>query len=311
MGATAERVAAAVGWRYRGVRAFLVKCWYYGTKRGFWRASFVRAFRRRPFWFTGKHGIRLELYPTDNLVWRFDRNSNFDDDATLAVVDDVLAKGMTVFDVGANMGAFSLYCAAKAGETGSVYAFEPTRQTFERLTRNAAAAPSSFAALRLEQAAAGASSGTTTFYEFPASYSVWNSMHAHSMHAANGKLVRPVAEVQVPVVALDDYCEQHGIDGIDLLKIDTEGHELDVLHGCRRLLGRQRIARLLFEVSEETLAGLGGMGVRDVVDAVCELGFDVWRIETDGRRTPVAGRGDLPGFANYYALPSGPPPATT
>ena len=45
-------------------------------------------------------------------------------------------------------------------------------------------------------------------------------------------------EVPVRVETLDGYCERHGIDSIDLLKVDTQGYDLNVLKGAA---GRMRV----------------------------------------------------------------------
>ena len=45
----------------------------------------------------------------------------------------------------------------------------------------------------------------------------------------------------VPVVRLDDFCLQNGMRRVGLLKIDTEGHDLEVLRGAEALLGNSTI----------------------------------------------------------------------
>lgn len=40
----------------------------------------------------------------------------------------------------------------------------------------------------------------------------------------------------VPVITLDDFIDQHNVYDIDFVKIDTEGHEIEVLKGMQRLI---------------------------------------------------------------------------
>lgn len=54
----------------------------------------------------------------------------------------------------------------------------------------------------------------------------------------------------VDILTLDDYCSTNGIDHIDLLKIDTEGHELAVLLGASRKINNQCIDAIHFEFNE-------------------------------------------------------------
>ena len=48
----------------------------------------------------------------------------------------ILRPGMTVLDIGANQGVFTLYCADRVGSTGKVIAFEPDREMFSALEAN-------------------------------------------------------------------------------------------------------------------------------------------------------------------------------
>jgi hypothetical protein len=58
------------------------------------------------------------------------------------------------------------------------------------------------------------------------------------------------ASYPVPVSTLDIYTQQHGIDHIDLVKIDAEGFDLNVLEGASRLLDEQKIDIFLFEYAD-------------------------------------------------------------
>jgi hypothetical protein len=51
----------------------------------------------------------------------------------------------------------------------------------------------------------------------------------------------------VQMRVLDDYCSERGVQRIDLLKLDVEGHELDVLQGAKRMFQEQRIGMVSFE----------------------------------------------------------------
>ena len=53
--------------------------------------------------------------------------------------------------------------------------------------------------------------------------------------------------IQVQKTTLDDFCKTHNIPNIDILKIDTEGHEREVLIGAKRSLSKTRY--LLIEIN--------------------------------------------------------------
>ncbi|RED44191.1 FkbM family methyltransferase [Aestuariispira insulae] len=54
-------------------------------------------------------------------------------------------------------------------------------------------------------------------------------------------------EINVPVDTVDDYCAARGIEAIDILKIDVQGHELKVLEGASAMLGDKKIRLVYFE----------------------------------------------------------------
>ncbi len=51
------------------------------------------------------------------------------------------------------------------------------------------------------------------------------------------------------MVSLDAFCAKTGMDGIDLLKVDVQGHEPAVLAGSRGLIGRRAIRTIFFELN--------------------------------------------------------------
>ena len=51
----------------------------------------------------------------------------------------------------------------------------------------------------------------------------------------------------VRIDTIDNYCKTNGVTKIDLLKIDVEGHELDVLEGARNMLNHNLIKIVTFE----------------------------------------------------------------
>jgi hypothetical protein len=55
--------------------------------------------------------------------------------------------------------------------------------------------------------------------------------------------------IDVDVTTVDDFCRQEGIEGIDVLKADTQGYELNVLRGASDLMRRNRIGALVLETN--------------------------------------------------------------
>jgi hypothetical protein len=96
----------------------------------------------------------------------------------------------------------------------------------------------------------------------------------------------PHEPVEVPVLTLDDYCEAHGIDRIDALKMDVQGAETAVLEGFRRTLARTPPRWMLIEFTPELLTGAGS-SPEAFWKLLDELGFEPHRIEPGGTKVPI------------------------
>ncbi|MHC4265896.1 MAG: FkbM family methyltransferase [Planctomycetota bacterium] len=90
---------------------------------------------------------------------------------------------------------------------------------------------------------------------------------------------------RVIIDTLDHYCQAHSIDSIDLLKMDVEGHELDVLKGSSRMIEERRIKLVSFEfgpcnVDTRTF-------FKDYFYFFKERGFTIHRITRTGYLHPL------------------------
>lgn len=145
-----------------------------------------------------------------------------------------------VFDVGANEGNW-LTSVLRIAPDARLHAFEPQPALAEKIRVRARG-------VEVTNAAIGEHPGTLTLYDY--------ADHPGSSHASllpgvidgvHGGTPRSTA---VPVIRLDDYCQEHSIEAIDLLKIDVEGFELAVLRGAHRLLQAGKVAAIQFEFNE-------------------------------------------------------------
>jgi FkbM family methyltransferase len=145
-----------------------------------------------------------------------------------------------IFDVGANIGQTSRQ-ARDAFPDARIHAFEPHPETFGKL--KISAAQDRFLAYQL---ALGEKDGEATFYEYASSGegSLINSLTPNARfplqygHSATGC-------ISVTCSTIDSFCAEHKIDHVDLLKIDTEGFDLNVLRGAERML-RQRAIKFVY-----------------------------------------------------------------
>lgn len=157
----------------------------------------------------------------------------------LEIVREHLRPGMTFYDVGANIGIFSMMAARIVGSGGQVVAFEADPEIADRLREHAAR--NLFAWVNVEQKAAWRESGTVMFERVDASVSPDRGV-GHVVEAKNERVVT------LDAIALDDCSRTYRPP--DFIKCDVEGAEGEVFQGARRLLEKQR-PRVLCEIHNE------------------------------------------------------------
>ncbi|OGA50761.1 MAG: hypothetical protein A3G25_14150 [Betaproteobacteria bacterium RIFCSPLOWO2_12_FULL_63_13] len=171
----------------------------------------------------------------------------------------LLGPGMNVIDVGANYGAYTLTLGRCVGETGRVWAFEPSPEVAAAL--RGSCAENDFAHVEVIEAAVAERSGRAALVD------------------RGGAELRQIVfesdtrsgDHQVAVTSLDLWAEAAGWPSIDFIKIDAEGLETDIVRGGRRFFARQSpLVMAEFLNGAERNDGLIGE-----FDA---LGYPAWRL---------------------------------
>jgi len=139
-----------------------------------------------------------------------------------------------IFDVGANSGMMSLQFA-KLVPAGKVYSFEPTFYTFSKLKRNIELNPEFAKRIVAVQSFVSSSTSEKADIKAYASWKVGGVVEGvrHRVHGGIEKSAEGTA-----AVSLDDFCERERIERLDFIKIDTDGHELEVLKGGKKVIGK-------------------------------------------------------------------------
>ncbi len=158
------------------------------------------------------------------------------------IISKFCKPGMTVLDVGANIGEWTLTMANGVGAQGRVYSFEPTPFLFDALNKTVAA--NQFNQVTVSPYALSDKSKTMDFYiqydenelldarlsrlDSPADFKEW---------ITDGKKAK---KIQVETITLDEFAVKEKLERLDFIKIDAEGYESAIVEGGLTVLKKFR-----------------------------------------------------------------------
>jgi FkbM family methyltransferase len=203
-----------------------------------------------------------------------------------------LRKDMTLVDIGANQGEFSLF-AAKRLSHGSVYAFEPMNIFYQQLEEN----------IKLNNF-----SNIQTFHfglsDRPAEVPIYlGESGGAGEHEGLGTIFqtqqrsRLVQNIRLEV--FDEIAKQIPLNKIDFFKIDVEGAELMVLKGALNTLKKTRPV-VMIEMNEDTYRSAGYSG-EDIKQFFRDLNYSMNRIKKGGHLEQIK---ETPPFSNVIFTPN-------
>jgi FkbM family methyltransferase len=187
-------------------------------------------------------------------------------------------RDLCIFDVGANQGQFlEMIAAGLRGIPFRVHAFEPSATSFETLREKSR----TLSGVTLNNIALGREPGHAELFYERAGSGLASLYKRRLDHFA----IDFSQSDRVRVETLDRYCTEFGIQRIDLLKLDVEGHELEVLRGSERMFSERRIGIVSFE--------FGGCNIdsrtflQDFYYFFQERGMTMFRITPSGYLWPI------------------------
>jgi FkbM family methyltransferase len=188
-----------------------------------------REFSGLPIYVSPEASLRywLPMSKADGMIYRMAR--------------ELVSPGDVVWDVGANVGLFSLCAAARAGETGSVLSIEPDNWLCNLLNQSARTSP---ARMRVLCAAISDRNGVTELEISERSRAANHLIEASgSSQSSGGRRTQAVM-----TATLDSLLGSFPSPSV--LKIDAETHELKVLLGAEEMIRSTR-PKIWCEVSPE------------------------------------------------------------
>lgn len=158
-----------------------------------------------------------------------------------------LWKPKVIFDVGSNTDAFGYQYFKKS----TIYSIEPHPETYKKLKIK-------FSKIkRIKKINLAISDKNTTSYlwDFADDAELKNTQPTSQLSSLNKEVITNIhkqkaKKFKVKVMTLEKLTEKLKVDHIDFLKIDTEGNELKVLKGCKKLIENNNIKVIQFEFNE-------------------------------------------------------------
>jgi FkbM family methyltransferase len=171
-------------------------------------------------------GLRIHLNPSDSGISAELATEGIHEPILTKLLPSFVTPGMTVIDIGANIGYFALIESGLVGPEGSIIALEPYPPSFLMLQKNVDANRASN--VLLQNLAVGDRTGNATMYAFEQAN--WNSLLPGERPASSA--------MTVAVVTLDELLDEE--NRIDVVRMDVEGYETRIVKGMRRTLERHR-----------------------------------------------------------------------
>jgi FkbM family methyltransferase len=212
------------------------------------------------------HGVEAQLTAhTASKERGFLAKDVFDDLASM------IGKGESVIvDIGANRGD-TVARFLDAIPAASIFAVEPHPETFAQLHGRFG----HLAQVRARNLGISNRSGYATLYSY--SNAAINSLSpvATGARTLMEGAIEPTGEISVPVQSLADFLAQEGLNKVDVLKLDTQGHEVEILGSAMNELrdGHVRfvLAELIFAPLYERQSRTG-----DVIALLESCGFKLF-----------------------------------
>ena len=239
--------------------------------------------------------LKVRIYPTDVIGRQIYIDGVFERECW-TFVETFLQPGMTFFDLGANLGQYTLLAARCVGATGSVHSFEPSSRMFEELRFNVSLNEMGDICT-LNRVAVSNEAGVATLSRYQPGYEVFGSLGASQRDKDHC-----LGSEQVSTIRLDDYLPEHGLKQVHFMKIDIEGAELRALQGAEALLSQAGGPAILIELADINTCCFGYTAV-EIWDYLVDLGYAMYALRRGGRRLePCARPSDFERAMNAVAM---------
>jgi FkbM family methyltransferase len=224
----------------------------------------------------GQCDHRIIIYP-DGMFAPIINQREYGEQKEVKFLRRYLSPDMTIFDVGANIGVYTLlfYEYTTKGQ-GRIFSFEPVPATFRRLENNIAINRIPADRISVHNLALFDRNGNVTINVYDQKeFSGLNTIGERNLRIGGKKLSK--TSVEITCQTMDDFVADRNLHGIDLIKVDVEGSEFAVLRGGAetiRKCARNELFTVMIEISDHTLMGMN-VRARELLDYASQLGLQI------------------------------------
>ena len=192
---------------------------------------------------------------------------------TVAWIEKWFSPGDVFYDIGANVGSYSLIAYRRCGGDLTVYSFEPGCMTYPHLCQN----------IQLNQAGDRISPFQVALFDYTtvAMFHYQNLLTGGALHALDepkdwrGEEFTPVSSLPALCYRLDDFVHQFELSTPTHVKIDVDGTELDILKGAAKTLQAPTVRTLVLETFD------GSPYFAEIGQLITQYGFELHSREND------------------------------
>jgi len=222
-------------------------------------------------WLVMADGMKMKYTNGMNSISSIMMRRGSFEDAELRLCLSNLTNDSVFFDVGANVGLYSI-AAAKRFPSAKIHAFEPV--------------PSTLSLFRQNLAKNDIENGHVTLNELALSDAVGEVYITSDFHSSN-YITTPESKYSKTLIrctTIDNYVREKGIDRLDFIKVDVEGHELKVAKGAEETLTKLR-PRVLAELNKGDFKFFDRRVTdeSEFIDLMAEFGYTYCVIDDDDR----------------------------
>lgn len=190
------------------------------------------------------------------------------------VIREEVKRGMTVIDIGANLGYYALLEAFLVGEEGTVYALEPVPGNFDILIKNVEV--NGYKNTKVYPLAVSSKSGTSEIALTAASncgsmLDLKKETVSKYMKEKMSILIKN--RIEIDTVSLDDFLDKEGIRKVNLIRMDIEGYEIEAVKGMTNTLKNMPSPlKLLFEIHNNAFSDAKAV-IAPMLEGLFSFGF--------------------------------------